>query len=158
MYCSSCGKSIPDESKFCLHCGAPVTADKPTSLVTPSDRPPQYIKGIGAALNDITDKNGNHGLQVWFELIDGDGKLTRADGKVQVVIRYNYSDTGGVSSFRKELQVRKEDFVRGDKDPKFYGYIFRHPQPIIPGRTYGWEIDVTFETTDGKKIQGKLKQ
>jgi|GEM_PF-6527054 len=157
MYCSSCGKSIPDESKFCLHCGASINADKPTSLVTPSDRPPQYIKGIGAALNDITDKHGKHGLQVWFELIDSDGKLTRADGKVQIYIQYSHLDMGYRDFFREELQVRKEDFVRGDNDPKFYGYIFRHPQPIIPSRTYRWEIDITFRTGDGKKIQGKLK-
>jgi hypothetical protein len=26
MYCPSCGKTIPEESKFCLHCGKPTTS------------------------------------------------------------------------------------------------------------------------------------
>ena len=48
MYCPSCGKSIPDESKFCLHCGVSILTDKYASpLVTPSDKEPKYISQEG---------------------------------------------------------------------------------------------------------------
>ncbi len=33
MICKQCGKEIPDGSKFCLECGAPVEAEKPAEEV-----------------------------------------------------------------------------------------------------------------------------
>lgn len=38
MFCPSCGKPIPDESKFCLHCGTPIP-EKSTSNLISQTRP-----------------------------------------------------------------------------------------------------------------------
>ena len=34
MYCTNCGKPIPEESKFCTHCGHPVEPDAPPAAET----------------------------------------------------------------------------------------------------------------------------
>ena len=33
MNCPSCGKTIPDESKFCNHCGNPISASKALGVI-----------------------------------------------------------------------------------------------------------------------------
>jgi hypothetical protein len=35
MYCPSCGKETPENSRFCLHCGKLITAPNKTKLATP---------------------------------------------------------------------------------------------------------------------------
>lgn len=34
MLCSQCGKTLPDESKFCGHCGHPVESTNPPSIIS----------------------------------------------------------------------------------------------------------------------------
>lgn len=36
MHCPSCGKTIPDESKFCNHCGASITAREENTHISVS--------------------------------------------------------------------------------------------------------------------------
>jgi|GEM_PF-3017025 len=55
MYCPSCGKTIPDESKFCLHCGINIVAPRTSQqvsavqweykeLIIPNDKfPEKYV-------------------------------------------------------------------------------------------------------------------
>ena len=35
MYCSSCGKTIPDESQFCLFCGTRLSHDRAAAVAQP---------------------------------------------------------------------------------------------------------------------------
>src|SRR5438045_3081587 len=54
IYCSSCGKAVPDGSNFCTFCGAAIAVidpQKPT-MVTPSPEPRQAV-----ATNTMAGKN-----------------------------------------------------------------------------------------------------
>lgn len=52
MFCSNCGKQIPDNNKFCNHCGAQQTADNPINSAAsrqsnlPQQAPPKKKNGI----------------------------------------------------------------------------------------------------------------
>ena len=52
IYCSNCGKAVPDESKFCTFCGAviPVIDPQKPTVATPSPepRPPVVANSSGA--------------------------------------------------------------------------------------------------------------
>lgn len=42
MYCPNCGAAIPDDSRFCERCGAPVKADAPSPAQVPKQ--PSVVK------------------------------------------------------------------------------------------------------------------
>jgi hypothetical protein len=75
MYCPACGKSVPDGSNFCLHCGSSMTAPKATSgtpveweyrdyaLVWKPGQGGQFwlaLPGFGPTENTIRLENWNH--------------------------------------------------------------------------------------------------
>ncbi len=56
MYCPNCGKKIPDDSKFCLHCGKPINKPKSTQFVIDWEYkdfvmtfPPKKIRSVSAS-------------------------------------------------------------------------------------------------------------
>jgi len=50
MRCSSCGVEIPDQQKFCVHCGAP----RPTSSqARPGESQPSTHKPIIRAIGEV---------------------------------------------------------------------------------------------------------
>jgi len=107
MYCPSCGKEIPDSSKFCPSCGGKLeTAPPPVAVTLPKPTPstPAFsgkeyiIEQKIAALRDtfgVKDRNGNllayvkkklvsWGPQFSFETPDG-ARLGEMRGKVLTV-------------------------------------------------------------------------
>ena len=42
MFCPYCGKQIPDRSKFCTKCGAPLQAPASVNTRNANDRNPLY--------------------------------------------------------------------------------------------------------------------
>ncbi|MBQ3183085.1 MAG: zinc ribbon domain-containing protein [Clostridia bacterium] len=48
MYCSNCGKQIPDNTKFCNHCGAQQPSETPTKPVTETKADLNTVKTSGS--------------------------------------------------------------------------------------------------------------
>jgi hypothetical protein len=66
MYCSKCGKEIPDSSTFCLHCGNQI--HQPIATVT---TPP----ASGIAITSSTARRGKSSFAVWLLVIVAGGLL-----------------------------------------------------------------------------------
>ena len=49
MFCTNCGESIPDGSKFCTSCGAPAPSESAPSLMTEPEVPATSNKGLKVA-------------------------------------------------------------------------------------------------------------
>ncbi len=39
MYCTACGKAIPDDARFCSYCAAPIAAPAPPGSAAPPPAP-----------------------------------------------------------------------------------------------------------------------
>lgn len=130
MFCPSCGKSIPDESNFCLYCGSATDeAQSKKSAIVPSDEMPVYIKDLSYWENDIRDNKGRFGFGVSFMLLDKELRPTRYDGELEIKVEGRSSWR---PKFQRTIQARKEDFRVSRIDPNWYGYVFEHAEPIIP--------------------------
>jgi len=81
MFCPTCGKSIPEESKFCLHCGAPVLdhTDGPNLRATPPVALEiQGLWPIGPTeiKKGFLDTKVGRGLKWAISLLDSDNQQT----------------------------------------------------------------------------------
>ncbi len=70
MYCPSCGKNIPDGSRFCLHCGSAIASSNPASETPIEWEYDDYVttweKGkYKAQLNDINGGEATIRLTWW---------------------------------------------------------------------------------------------
>ncbi|SRR5260221_2606210 len=59
MYCPSCGKSVPDESRFCLYCGSSITSPKPTPETPIEWEYDDYVVTFKPNTTKISTDNGN---------------------------------------------------------------------------------------------------
>lgn len=70
MYCPSCGKNVPDNSKFCLHCGSSIIASSTETIVEwdNKDFVLEWKQGTGGKyyVNEQNSHNTNR-LQVWSD-------------------------------------------------------------------------------------------
>lgn len=48
MFCKNCGQQVPDESKFCLHCGANLSINETDEAA--KDEPKAALKNSGKAI------------------------------------------------------------------------------------------------------------
>lgn len=56
MYCTHCGKTIPEEAKFCTECGAPASAPvgaTPAPEASPADGWGAFLDSLGSELLDV---------------------------------------------------------------------------------------------------------
>jgi len=158
MYCPECGKSIPDESKFCLHCGKPIGANQAEHPKPKfSDEPPAFITDVTFCSYGPTKKGFlgavYRGFSVAFSLRDKSNRATRADGEVELQL-------SGIPRFK--YQVKKEDFEEvsvsytyppGER--KFLGCWLRHETPDIYDSDSIRTTEIWFKTADGKKLYGR---
>ena len=149
MLCSSCGKQIPKESRFCLHCGAAIKGKEESPNV---NNPPAYIKMVYRWLIGQTVKKGFLGIgyrefQLSVVLADEQGQPMPADGVMRIKI-------SGLK-FETTVNVKKEDFVSGvvkpfgDKLLEQFVFCYRHLEPIAHERS-GNKLEVWF-TPKGSK-------
>lgn len=66
MYCTSCGAGLPEDARFCAHCGKPVTADTESTgalnpVETPGETGPQEIVTDGAYAVLVVHRSPNEG-------------------------------------------------------------------------------------------------
>jgi zinc-ribbon domain len=164
MYCPSCGKSIPDESKFCLHCGKP-TASSPKLLF--SDLPPKHMAKVGWARGVPTVKNPfgtvSTGLRFWFQLLDNSLKPTRSSGNVIIQICQKQVHTfGGPTDkilYRATFNIQNDDFCecelsafRSFPEP---GLLYKVQEAVLKDFNDPFlHIEIWFKTPDGQELYG----
>ena len=73
MYCPSCGKSVPENSKFCLHCGSSINAPTANTNIPEEWEYCDYLRtwkpGTGGKYKLITGENENTiRRQAWNDL------------------------------------------------------------------------------------------
>ncbi len=156
MFCPSCGKSIPEESKYCLHCGKPISTTEASQAEQSSysDNPPAYFKDVGYKLGNITDSQGRCGVTVWFILLDKSLKPTRARGKLKIRLHDPYYGFGK-DLFRTTLELTPESFNRPGS--QFLGYVYDHPEPVADiGKSSGFKtLYLEFAIGKGEKLNYK---
>lgn len=96
MFCNNCGKSIPDESAYCLFCGSKIIGGKRKEQIEVNFPPPEYvgsafIKAIGPVKERAGKgffSNGQVGrwINFGFTLCDKAGKHTRSNGSAILAI------------------------------------------------------------------------
>lgn len=151
MFCKSCGKSIPDDSKFCLHCGDKIKVDQAREILH---------EAIPVAIQSTyfwTDGPRNidtgsvftyieRGFGFAFSLIDSDGRLTICDGKLVLCFHLGVhvlysSNQKGFNKSKKEATIVRE-FVVKKEEFSWNGYKNRNKQ---------WE-DLTYQHQDFKNL------
>lgn len=165
MYCPSCGKSIPDGSTFCLHCGKPISVQAPK--LNFSDRPPRHIAEVGWS-TDVPTKTtllGKtlRGYRIWFQLLDESRQPTRGNGTAYVTMgRWTYPpifldvvmQPYYVTAHQANIKVAKSDFGPSSKDQNFLGFFYNVEEAVLTdGERY--RLEVRFETSDGQRLLGR---
>lgn len=145
MFCSSCGKQIADNSRFCMHCGVSIehTVKAPNVQNT---RIPVQISDVGFYFDDpMTQKFFLHKLENYpgrkivagLKLLDGNGKSTAFSGKVklQIATPFYQNRWTSLSTITYETMVTPNDFsIASDDD---YWYFYYHSEPIYLDTRYG---------------------
>jgi len=143
MFCSACGKPIPEESKFCMYCGAPILghadgsnlrATPPVALVIQG----LWLIGPTEIKKGFLDTKVGRGFKWAISLLDSDNQETISDGKLIAVLRCGLGSqsayggkvykatiqearrvsTSSDALWHKVLDVNKDDF-------KFVTYTIR---------------------------------
>lgn len=104
LNCPSRGKKVPDESVFCLHCGARLSNAVLSQMVTARDTPPIAIENLFLELCGPTDvkKKGTiftktdlgRGFKFGFSLTDSNNRPTVSDGQLFAALMYYCSFIG----------------------------------------------------------------
>lgn len=147
MDCASCGESVPDESQFCLHCGAALAPRKSASY---SDNPPKYFREL--KWEPYGNLNGKYyGFQIWFALKDFLDLPTRADGILTIKFKENYALLIA-HSFKVTIPIRKDDFSeRQTGSGKVLGYLYQYPESVLKSKCSYW-LQVWLKTSDGREV------
>jgi hypothetical protein len=160
MFCSECGKKVAKNSKFCNHCGKPLTATQSSRGF--SDSPPKFISKVGWARSGPTDKSlfgkVHYGYQFFFVLEDSSHKPTRCDGIVKVkMLRRQATLPFGTLTHKKahqlEISVKSSDFCQSTTDTNFWGYWKNVEEAILMENEY-YDVEVWFTTPDGNTLYG----
>ena len=91
MFCSSCGKPIPENSAFCLHCGAAISSKEKSRIIPTS--PPIGMNDFFIWETGPTDVKESflstkigRGFEVAFNLVDSANKLTASAGECHIAL------------------------------------------------------------------------
>ncbi len=95
MICQSCGKEIPSESRFCLHCGFRVPDETPKPVVNTS---PLFtlevtdFKACGPAIveSGYLNERLRRGFEFTILLRDSDGRAIVSDGELIAALKGPY--------------------------------------------------------------------
>jgi hypothetical protein len=157
--CPVCGETIPDDSRFCSHCGTRLPASEAASAEAgPAGNQPERFSMVSWVYDrSANPRNWYCGFEVWFALEDGSGKPTSSDGELTIKLRQK-----GILGhrFKITVPVRKEDFIEvaeGDEWPAGgLGYLYQRPKPSLERRLYGrpgqYRMEVFFKTPDGREL------
>lgn len=111
MFCPSCGRSIPDGSKFCLYCGARIPESN--DQLTMRETPPVSLEIHGLwEVGPFEVKKGllstkiGRGIKFAFSLLDSEGKQTASDGEVIALLKSEGYDIGYAThkAYRANIQ------------------------------------------------------
>lgn len=137
MFCPACGKQIPDESKFCLHCGhaLPPSAGGGNEGGEKAYLQPSQIKRVIFYFHGPMEQDGSrHGRRFVFgvQLADEDGRPTVWPGQIELeahkpIGRYGPNSTLG--NFRHSQLVEPKDFRISQNGEAWYYYY--HPNPVF---------------------------
>lgn len=175
MYCSSCGKAIPDDSVFCMYCGKP-PAGQPSLAVRP-DTPPTYIRSTFGWLDGPTvikrpdggglfSKKEHRGFAIAIILADEAGRQTTADGTFRLKL-YLRRPGLGWRKLEKVIGVSKAEFslheFRGLAVTYDWAFIYRHHEPILydyrdlfsDPNYCAFHYDVWFKPTGDQELYSK---
>ena len=166
MFCPSCGKQIPEDSRFCLYCGTS-TSSPPRTTVSFSEDPPQYITSVGWVTDVPTEKKLGkilHGFRYWFVLLDGNNKPTIANGNILVRlskwINTIYFGDAWSTVWEKSIQLGKSDFTKIEGLRAFpngvVGFIQNVRQAVLNDKdVLSARLEIWFTTPEGRKLYGK---
>jgi len=176
MYCSSCGKQIPDESTFCMHCGKRISKHRRVSENPPIAIEKIYLTKEGPT--DVKSKGGffsnaviGRGFSVSVSLIDSSNKSTISDGELiigLIVALHDLHKQLGANPralqeakqkalLYKEIIVKKVDFTwetlkyaSGNEEVLCYRYTQLTPLVYFATSNERVYLHVWFRTPDGK--------
>jgi hypothetical protein len=178
LFCPSCGKPIPDESKFCLHCGTRVqenSAGLATRNTPPIALEIQLLRLAGATEINKGKPLIGRGFEFNFSLFDSDMQFTTSDGElIAALLGANYPNDSGEDALPSDIKMAREvkkqydtrwnneisikagDFkwknyhtYRGDYEALIYRYLQISPLLFIPPKTKV-NLHIWFITSDGK--------
>ena len=156
MFCSSCGKEIPQVSRFCMFCGVNFHEQ-----MVFTDKQPYFIKHTYLDLIGPIQKNtyneDMYGFKFGFSLSDNEDKPTRADGKAILKIRDAMHLNENCDPFRFEFEFNKHDFNMPIKGNIFL-CVFQRIELIIPDNRFvgGMNIglaDITLALSNGLQLK-----
>ena len=151
MKCPSCGKTIPEQSAFCLYCGNAV-GQQPSTPVEFNRRPPAQISalslGLYGAIKPMPRKEGQYqreGFYLRFTLSDAAGLPTVCDGMGVAGVRIwqlEPPSTEPIGKLRTQATFAfKGTLFQFDSQSGQPFFLYRHPLKIYglklhPAETY----------------------
>ena len=161
MFCPSCGKSIPDNSIFCMFCGKPVQLSTASPQVVFNMNVPVQIKNvtfnfIGPMEQKFFALRGTlagRQFRIGVQMVDSEGQPTAYDGTLRLEGTTPLVAGGGWNTMGKlavKLDVKAENFGRSQNDETWYYYT--HPTPVfIDGEYIGVQVKVWFTPSGSNK-------
>ncbi len=147
MYCSQCGKEIPDNSKFCNECGCPVAEQNEQQVVEK-----EVVKNASSKKNSKTRKK----LKLWHIIVVAVAVITLIVSCIvlpKVFSRYDWNEVK-LSSVLPEPESKWGDLSSNAKD---YLYLYVHHTSLDEYNSYVAEcvdkgFNIEAETEDSSYI------
>ena len=163
MFCTKCGKEIPDGSAFCSACGAPVEAKEAVKAENTAENVQEAVKAENAAENVQgalqSETNGNEP-----EKKKKKGKAGAIIGVMAGLVAVLAVCVGGAFLFARD-KVENFIHVKFDKPKEYYSYVidrnYRNEQEVIPVSVYSEKVKAQmgiFNSAGYEKFQLKFGQ
>ena len=165
MKCPSCNDVVPDNSQFCINCGAIFPSNMPEVKLHNTNAPTEIaaisvwfeegMEKVKGLLGGETKKI-NRKTNFAFQIIDRDKKTTAYDGDViiKATIFQGYNVNYGITGtswkyltnipFQQRLTAHVADYYRAGQGKLWWKYTHPTPFTIVSGYDVSGEIEVWF--------------
>jgi hypothetical protein len=131
MFCSSCGKDLIENAKFCAHCGVHIST--PLQVIQEAETKTSIFKSAGQAIIRATSSAGNMAGVIATQIgdLNGDGKVDEEDLKIATARAKGFASDAAVGAAKMGKEALKSDMAKDAAAGAAVGAAVAIPIPLI---------------------------
>ncbi len=128
MFCSSCGKEVQDNTKFCAHCGSQIGAESQAAQA-PNSEPSKLKSAFSRVTNAVSGMANVVAMEVGD--LNGDGKIDAEDFKIAAAKAKEIGAATLSEAARVGKEALKSDMAKDAAAGAAVGAAVAIPVPLI---------------------------